>query len=123
MDEATFITIILAAVSLTVSFIIWVASTHAARLAKESESPQAVLRKVDADAYDRAKGIYESAIQQLENEVLRLQEQLTEATRQVALQAREFSAQISKLQGEVFRLHRKSLGMLDPTDSPPDDAS
>lgn len=118
MDEATLITIALAAISLMVSFIIWIASTHAARIAKETESPDAILRKVDADAYERARQIYESAIQQLENEVLRLQQQLTEATRQVAMQARQFQAEISHLQGEIIRLHQRSMGdMPDPPGS------
>src|SRR5207247_4087566 len=97
MDQATFITIILGGSSLVISIIIWVASTQAAKVSAESSSPAAVLLKVDADAYDRAKSIYESAISQLESEVRRLQTQLSEQAIRIDTQNRSFQLEATRL--------------------------
>ena len=104
MDEATLLTIVLSAVSITVTILIWVASTHAARIAEDNRSPDALLRKTEADAYERARSVYEGAIDQLEREVQRLQQQLTEATQKAAADARAFEAKMTRLSLEIARL-------------------
>src|SRR5436190_21437013 len=107
MDEATFVTIVLAGSSLAVSIIIWVASTHAARESGNQESPRAILAKVDSEAYERARSIYEGAIDQLESEVQRLQSQLTDQSTRFSHELSNFQAELMRLNDELGRLHEK----------------
>jgi len=107
MGEGVLISILLAAVSIGITIAIWVASTHAAKVTAENESPPAILRKVDADAYERARRIYEGAIEQLESEVNRLQQQLSEQNTRAERQAREFEVKVAALNAEVGRLLAK----------------
>lgn len=98
MDEATAITIIIGAISLAVTIIIYIASTHAVRVQTENSNPNAVLSRVDAEAYDRAKRVYEAAIDQLEEETVRLQSQ-----------SRDLQAEVLRQSAELARL-RARLG-------------
>lgn len=101
--------------SIVIAIVIWLASTRAAHIAETEQNPSAYLRKVDEEAYDRARKIYEAAIDQLEDELTR-----------VSNQARDLQLEVQKLNMELIRVRRK-LRPKDDTDPdmpvvPPSDA-
>jgi uncharacterized protein YlxW (UPF0749 family) len=86
----------LGVMSIVIAIVIWLASTHAAHVAEADSNPNAYLRKVDAEAYERARQIYEAAIDQLEDELHRLAEQ-----------ARDLQLEVQRLNSELVRVRRK----------------
>jgi len=98
MDPNILLAIVLAFIGIGISIVIWLASTHAAKIQEQNATPSAYLKSVDAEAYERAKRIYEAAIDQLQDEVDRLNQQL-----------RDFQAEILRLNSEVLRLRRKMI--------------
>lgn len=109
MDRGIYISIVLAFIGILVSVVIWRVSTKAGEYQRDTASPGTILKKVDADAYERARQIYEGAISQLENEVDRLQQQLAAQQRDYERIHRENSAEILRLNSEVIKLHRKLI--------------
>jgi HAMP domain-containing protein len=100
MDAGVLVSLIVAIIGVAITVVIWLASTRAVR-------PQSnILRSVDEDAYERARKIYEGAIDQLETEVVRLNTQV-----------RELQSETIKLNGELARL--RGLGH-HSGDTPPD---
>lgn len=102
MDAGTLIAIILAVLGVAITIVIWIASTRAVKLQEAGGSPSAYLRSVDEEAYERARKIYEGAIDQLEREVVRLNGQV-----------REFQVEMVQLNTEVIRLRSKGRRELD----------
>lgn len=98
------------------------ASTRASKISAVSAQSQAdtqartVALQVEADAYVRAKGIYEGAVEQLEHQLDRLQEQLNRVNDQLALerdtsnalrmQVRELETQVATLEQTVSDMRR-----------------
>ena len=105
----------LGVMSIVIAIVIWLASTRAAHIAETETSPSAYLRQVDEEAYERARKIYEAAIDQLEDEL-----------RRVSNQARDLQLEVQRLNYELIRVRRK-LKPGDDTEPnipviPPDDA-
>jgi predicted RNase H-like nuclease (RuvC/YqgF family) len=96
MDPTTILTIAIGFLGVAISIVIWLASTHASRVQEHENTPSAYLKQVDMEAYERARKIYEGAIEQLESEITRLQSQL-----------REFQTEVAQLTTEVTRLRSR----------------
>lgn len=94
----------LAIMSIIISIVIWYVSTRAVKRGDEEETPAAYIRKVDEEAYDRARKIYEAAIDQLEDELSRVNNM-----------ARELQLEVYRLNSELVRIRRKG----DPDDDTP----
>lgn len=86
----------LGVMSIVIAIVIWLASTRAARIAEVETNPSAYLKKVDEEAYERARKIYEAAIDQLEDEL-----------RRVSSQARDLQLEVQRLNLELIRVRRK----------------
>lgn len=86
----------LGVMSIVIAVVIWLASTRAARIAETEATPSSYLRKVDEEAYERARRIYEAAIDQLEDEL-----------RRVSSQARDLQLEVQRLNYELIRVRRK----------------
>lgn len=97
MDPGTLIALIVGVVGVAITIIIWIASTRAVRFQEAQASPAAYLRSVDEDAYERARKIYEGAIDQLESEVIRLNSQI-----------RDFQEEIRHLNSEIIGLRGRT---------------
>ena len=110
LDPGTVLGVGLAVLGTVISIVIWLASTKAARITAEESSPSAYLQKVDQEAYERARRIYEAAIDQLENELNRVNNM-----------ARDLQEQVVKLNIELLNLRAKNLGVssgLSPSPAP-----
>lgn len=110
MSDATIVEILLAVLALVVSYGSYLGAS------KASKSPAAVASPsdIDADAYERAKGIYESAISALEGHVSRLREQmeildaeiskLQKSNRELYLNNVELTSQVAEMRSANARL-------------------
>ena len=84
----------------------------AARAARAQH--QAVVKGVDAEAYDRARGLYESAIDNLQEETRRLEAQVASLRAEVAQvhdQAALLQAEIRKLRSSNDALRRELIAL------------
>ena len=108
MDPGVVISIILAVLGVAITIVIWIASTRAVRIQQAQAGPSALLRSVDEDAYERARKIYEGAIDQLESEVVRLNDQV-----------RGLQDEVLRLNSEVIRLRGKNPRPLDDSGPQP----
>lgn len=96
VDPGTALAVGLGIMSIVIAIVIWLASTRAAKIAEAEETPSAVLRKVDEEAYERARKIYEAAIDQLEDELSR-----------VNTMARDLQAEVYRLNKELIRVRAR----------------
>jgi len=96
IDPGTALGVGLGIMSIIIAIVIWLASTRAARVAEAEQTPSAYLRKVDEDAYERARKIYEAAIDQLEDELAR-----------VNTMARDLQAEVYRLNTELLRVRSR----------------
>lgn len=81
----------------------WLAYKQATKVSAASSRVE--IQKVDAGAYERARGIYESGIKQLEEQLTRLRTQLDEE-REVSGRLR---TRISDLEDTVARMRRQMV--------------
>lgn len=102
MDPGVLISLIVAVLGVAITIVIWIASTRAVRVQQAETNPAAYLRSVDEDAYERARKIYEGAIDQLESEVVRLNSQV-----------RDLQNEVIRLNSDVVRLRNKNRGLDD----------
>lgn len=86
----------LGVMSIVIAIVIWLASTRAAKIAESEQNPSAYLRRVDEEAFERARKIYEAAIDQLEDEL-----------RRISGQARDLQLEVQRLNAELVRVRRK----------------
>jgi phage shock protein A len=97
IDTNLLFSFILGLMGIVISVVIWAASTHAARVqAREARLSREAL--IDVDTLNQIKRVYESAIQQLEEEVRRLR-----------VEARTFEEKAINMERELSRL-RDRLG-------------
>ena len=108
MDSSTLLAVSIGLIGIIISIVIWLASTRAAKISEREATPSAYLRKIDEEAYERARKIYEAAITQLESKIERLNKQV-----------HDFQNEVSMLNSEVIRLRRKFLISEDPDESAP----
>lgn len=87
----------LAIMSIIISIVIWYVSTRAVKRGEAEETPAAYIRQVDEEAYERARKIYEAAIDQLEDELSRVNNM-----------ARELQLEVFRLNSELVRIRRKT---------------
>jgi hypothetical protein len=95
LDPGTVLGIGLAIFGTVISIVIWIASTRATNITKSEATPSAYLRRVDDEAFDRARRIYEAAIDQLEEEL-----------RRVNGMAQELQLEVFKLSTELARIRQ-----------------
>src|SRR5215467_16252685 len=93
LDPGTVLGVGLAVMSIAVSIAIWLGSTRAAKIKEQEENPSALIRRIDEEAYERARKIYESAIDKLEDELSR-----------VNTMARDLQAEVYRLNRELSRV-------------------
>lgn len=99
MGSTIIVSIVLTFVTAAISVAVFFAATHAARIQAEAAS-RSTRETVDAAAYERAKQIYESAIDQLEQELTRMRSRLL-----------EFEQEVNLLRGQVAHLERANSDM------------
>jgi peptidoglycan hydrolase CwlO-like protein len=107
MSADLIVEIILGVLSACIAAGAFIAATRASRVQAEllSDSEKAAKAKVDAQAFDRAKTIYESAIATLQ-----------EQTRVLQSQVRTLQSEVSKLQNQSTEL-RAQIRTLQKTNS------
>jgi len=96
LDPGTVLGIGLAIFGTVISIVIWIASTRANNITKSEATPSAYLRRVDDEAFDRARRIYEAAIDQLEEEL-----------RRVNTLAQDLQLEVFKLNTELVRIRQR----------------
>ena len=104
MNDSLIVEILLGVMSVAVAFGSYLGATRA----KKAEA-SAAEADIDAEAFNRAKGIYESAISALENQLGRVRTQLEMLDSQVqALQTtnRELRTQLIELQDSNIELQK-----------------
>jgi len=102
LDPGTVLGIGLAIIGTVISIVIWIASTRASNITKSEATPSAYLRRIDDEAFDRAKRIYEAAIDQLEEEL-----------RRVNTMAQELQLEVFKLSTELVRIRQQQTRRYD----------
>lgn len=93
MDNATIVEILLGVLAAAVGWAGWASSSRA-----NKTEAVGVPADVEADAYQRARNIYEGAIQSLEGQMIRLRDE------------------IQSLNGEVSRLRESNTALLEQVD-------
>jgi len=80
MDSATLVSILLGILPVATAVIAYLGATRTSR-----NQAKIAIADIDADAYERAKGLYESAIKAQDESISRYRVQLSELTAEVAL--------------------------------------